>query len=171
MKLAVMVVGPESTGTRNLTGLLCRAGCQGDDGHYQGWDTAPPTTQDPIVWRRSVPHGYSMPDLVRMTEGLRQTGYRVVWLICCREPWALSSSQVERFEALSTEQDSLDRITEAYKWIFDSLARANPDEFFVIPYEALILHPNKTFSFLVRRLGLSDPGAIVVMDQNTKHYG
>ncbi|MCP4038001.1 MAG: hypothetical protein GY733_13755, partial [bacterium] len=80
-KRAFLVLAPESHGSHVVTDLLVHAGCHGNSGDHvdwkpdvralgpgdtkpweaesptdrQGWDERPPTHEDPIVWRRSVP--------------------------------------------------------------------------------------------------------------------
>ena len=74
-KRAVLVVGPESSGTRLITNILVRAGHVGSAEHGQRLDWSTPTGQTPIVWRRSLPHMKVWPDLGEMMRYLRMLDY------------------------------------------------------------------------------------------------
>lgn len=73
MKKLFFVIGPESSGTRLTTRILCESGCFGDFEHYQRLDEFVRGNTDDlnsitngaesIVFRRSVPHGEELADI------------------------------------------------------------------------------------------------------------
>jgi hypothetical protein len=76
MKKLFFVIGPESSGTRLITRILCESGCFGDYDHYQRLDEFVTDHNEDlysiigdsklIVFRRSVPHGGEFPDFKKM---------------------------------------------------------------------------------------------------------
>lgn len=73
---AVLVLGPEASGTRLVTRIVIAAGYAGNSDHVQYYDWQPPK-EDQIVWRRSLPHGNAWPDLGSSVRELRRDGYEV----------------------------------------------------------------------------------------------
>jgi len=75
MKKLFIVVGPESSGTRLTTRILCESGCFGDFEHYQRLDEFIEDNNslaniigdnELVVFRRSVPHGGEFPEFKKM---------------------------------------------------------------------------------------------------------
>lgn len=93
-KRAIMVLGPEASGTRLVTRILIAAGCMGDGGHDQRLDWEPPTA-DLIVWRRSLPHDNVWPDIACMVRYLRLQGYEVSAIVTDRsdEPMIVAQAR------------------------------------------------------------------------------
>lgn len=133
---AVLVVGPESTGTRLVTEVMVRAGCHGSAEHQQPWDVQPPDGVSPVVWRRSVPHAQAWPDLEAMVAALTDRGYAVRAVVTCRAWWPTVHSQVAAGHVRSVSE-AVEHLRVAYPFIFRQLA-ATPYQ--VVPYEALVLH-------------------------------
>ena len=166
---AVLVLGPESSGTRLITRILIAAGCHGQDGHQQEWDRAlPGDGRSPLVWRRSFPHGGRWPDVATMVHRLRQRGYAVKAVILAREPQALERSQL-RAGHVGDVEEARRRIQEAYRRILTGLAEAGV-AYILVPYEALVLHPAPVQAYLARRLGLPVAPYVTVYDGNEKWY-
>lgn len=82
-KKAFLVLGPESSGTRLVTQCLVAAGCDGDSSHEQRFDRPSNLGQagNPIVWRRSLPHGHGWPDLDFLLRALWLYGYQDIQVI------------------------------------------------------------------------------------------
>lgn len=166
---AVLVLGPESSGTRLMTRILIAAGCHGQDGHHQEWDRAlPEDGRAPIVWRRSFPHGGQWPDIVAMSHQLRQRGYVVKAVVLAREPQALERSQVAAGH-VGTVEEARWHLQRAYQRIMTGLTRAEV-EYILVPYEALVLHPAPVQAYLARRLDLPASPHVAVYDGNAKWY-
>jgi hypothetical protein len=105
MATAVLVLGPESSGTRYLASLLIAAGLRGSAELEQPFDLSPPTPEGgPVVWRRSLPHGRPgesdrrWPDLNEELLGpLDAAGFDPVRVLqIARDPWCCGCSQLQR---------------------------------------------------------------------------
>lgn len=170
MGTAYLVLGPERTGTRLVTRLLIRGGCVGDASHAQPFDRGIVPGHPALVWRRSFPHDGQWPDvtdLVRRVEVARYTAFAVVTV---RERLAAVRAQVKA-RLVPDERAGDAHLLSAYKRIFAGLARLGVP-FIVVPYEALVLHPDAAQRALLARLGLLETGeAEPIYDGNAKHYG
>lgn len=153
MKRAFLVTGPESAGNRLLAAILIRAGCHGEAATFQPWDVALPLSETPAVVIRSVPHGDQVPDLAKDIETLKARGYGVTVLVTARDPWALAHSQGRRGN-IDPFPEALDRIQDAYLWIFSRLADCPHARIVVVPMEALILHGDRAAERLLEIVGI-----------------
>jgi len=87
-RTAVVVLGPEASGTRMITEFCIRAGFFGDSGHGQRldhlkFDAAP----DRIVFRRSLPHAGAWPDLLDIHSRLEKANYtNIHYIFVFRDP-------------------------------------------------------------------------------------
>lgn len=91
MKEAILIVGPESSGTRMLTEAFVRLGYFGDFGHSQRLDDMRFVgNPDRIVLRRSMPHDAEWPNLAEIIRRMQDASYYVrpvlIWRDkdCCR---------------------------------------------------------------------------------------
>jgi hypothetical protein len=169
---AVLVLGPESSGTRLVTRMLIAMGCAGDGGHKQGFDTEIPVAgSQSLVWRRSLPHANRMPDVDAMCGQVRDLGYEPSIVFTTREWYAMGRSQVRNGHAPTLER-ALGRSRGAYRLMGACCALA---PFVYVPYESLILHPRITMETVNAVLGLGLPAEKApleaVIDNNEKHYG
>ena len=172
MKSAVLVFGPESSGTRLVTRALINLGCLGDGDHKQSFDTViPKAINKHIVWRRSVPHSNKWPDPEVMCNAVRVAGYRPVFVITTREWLAMAKSQVQHGHA-KDQPTALSRIRLAFRLLGNSCFNLAP--FIVVNYESLILDSQVTMSTVSSVLGLDLPTDSVqletVVNNNSKHY-
>jgi hypothetical protein len=166
-KRAFLVLGPESSATRLMTGLLIDAGCWGDAGHEQRLDTV--LADAPLlVWRRSVPHDGHWPDIASMIDKLRAAGYAVAAVIMSRDWHALAISQEQRGHTPDVGA-ALANIRYAYRHIFAHLPGDVPFE--LVNYEALVARPAATVGYLFQRLGLPPLPLVDVYDGNARYYG
>ncbi len=152
-KCAVLVVGPESSGTRLVTRILVRAGCAGDDNHVQWLDWNPPDGQTPIVWRRSLPHDKSWPDLGEMVRGLRLQGYIVSAVVTDRLDGPMVKAQVRdhvKNEGIARQHIQRSRTTLAI--LDDPRGPAIPVT--RVQYEDLVTAPEITIHRIIEPLGL-----------------
>lgn len=170
-KSGFLVVGPESSGTRLMTDILIRAGCNGDATHEQRWDTEQPPVDRPIVWRRSIPHYFQWPPLPMLINTMRGWGFRPTVLVMQREFHALISSQVAQRRVQDINQARA-HIQRAYGLIWGGLAMAVADIPAVpVSYEGIIYRPRKVLDELLStlRLVVLDDYSFIT-DQNAKHY-
>ncbi|MFP4344253.1 MAG: helix-hairpin-helix domain-containing protein [Anaerolineales bacterium] len=152
---AYLVAGAESTGTRLVTQILLAAGCRGDRGHAQRWDTRLPEGETPIVWRRSFPHGDTWPLLKELLGYLGEAGYAVTVVVTTRDWWATARSQVRHGHA-HDEAEALAHLQEAYRRIFAALEEQGGD-YQVVGYEGLVQRPETVIPWLCEQLGLPTP--------------
>ena len=166
-KKPFLVLGPESSGTRLVTKVLMECGCQGSDDHEQEWDQNPPTEQDPIVWRRSVPHRREWPHISKMVDPLGKNEYNIKIIITARDWHCMAISQVNA-EHVPNMKVAYSNIKRAYATIFN---QASSYEFFVMSYESLCAQPLVTTQWLATVLGLNVPESIFeIRSGNDKYY-
>lgn len=163
----VLVVGPESSGTRVLTRLLIAAGAYGDGGHGQRLDRSdPPADCQFVVWRRSFPHGKKWPSLPEMIGRFVRLGFRCQTLVCVRHPAYMSRSQVSNGHSASLEQAGR-RVKEAYRRIVSDLASTGAT-FVLIPYESL--EDPGAVANLFSFLNLPEPREFETLDNMNRKY-
>ncbi len=188
-KHALLVTGPESSGSRHVHNLIQAAGCQGvkyvfsfpEDGRrneifseedYSTLDEA----SEQIVWHRSVPDGahvvgrdkpvdHLFPPLAEMIEQLRQRDYRVHLIVCVRDHVAMIKSQINR-QMAADMKDGVRRVRAAYEYIFAVAPRA--DSLLVVSYDSLVTRP-KASKVFVEGLGLKYV-PVEVKDATAKWY-
>jgi hypothetical protein len=172
---AVLVMGPESSGTRLATRILVAAGCQGDDGHEQRWDAGLPVRIPsmpegaPLVWRRSVPHGGRWPDLVTWIQWVRTRGYAVQAVVTTRDWRCMVESQVQTGH-VRTPGQATNNIERAYDCIFGALGLALAP-FVTLSYESLVQRPERVQRWLAETLRLPRVPQVPVCDGNEKYWG
>lgn len=166
MMKGVLVLGPESTGTRLLTRILISAGASGEDGHQQAFD-AGAVSGELIVWRRSVPHLRQWLDLESMLETLEQ--YDVCAIVTVRDWWCTEKSQV-RNSHVESEAKAAANMARAYREIFSQLANFSIP-FSVVVYESLVSYPHSVQKALMEDLGLDFPKQFIqITDENRKYW-
>lgn len=156
---AIMVIGPESSGTRLVTRIMIAAGCRGDGQHKQRHDTDIPRAVrgKPIVWRRSMPHLRQWPDLVSMAEKLNDLDYVPAVIITHREWYAMARSQIANGHAPSMSRATANiksAYEQAYRWTHGSVKR-----WMTVTYESVLLHPAMTAQSMAFYFGLMNPGS------------
>src|SRR5580658_69529 len=111
---AFLVVGPESSGTRMVTGALIKAGAYGQSGHAQEMDNLDFSGRpDLIVLRRSVPHGNVWPDLAQIVRRMNEAGYAVSSIVTLRDKDFCVQSQLRMARQNRAEQGNSDPVNEA----------------------------------------------------------
>lgn len=163
----ILVVGPESSGTRLLTHCFIAAGCDGDDTHEQRFDDALPPPARPIVWRRSVPYWGSWPDIRGRLLELAKAGYAPRAVVITRDWHATARSQVRAGHARDAELAEA-RMRRAMRHIHQHLASANV-LYCWVSYEGLVQRPLQTLAWLMSRHGLPVPD-VDIYDANAKYY-
>jgi hypothetical protein len=171
MKRAYLVLGPESTGTRLATSILIAGGCYGSAEHQQDFDTKEFGNLDPVVWRRSVPHGG---ESLRIDTLLARCGDRKVFAVVTTRDWTCTiRSKVAAYKKVGVAVASKaanKELKEAYMSIFTDLDKFDIP-FVVLSYESLVMHTNKVQHSLLTSIGLDIPvNYVAVTDQNKKHW-
>lgn len=163
-KLAVIVIGPESSGTKFLTKLFIKAGCFGDSWHKQRLDNSVPN-QKKVVLRRSYPHGSQWPDLKKQVVRFRSLGYEVKVVVVIR---SMQFSAASRKRKGSLNMENMRR---SLKLIGSQLEQADVD-FVWITYEALLLYKQRAVEWVFNWAGLPVPaliGKVALKDGNRKY--
>lgn len=168
MKRAFLVFGAESSGTRLLTSILMLAGCSGDDGHEQRWDTLAPSGEL-VVWRRSFPHAREMPDIVAMADRLRLLGYSVLALVISRDWYATARSQVKAGHVPDVQMAEKN-LSNAYPYIFRGLTAADCP-WRGVSYESLASKSTRRMLLVSLSLGTTkEVDGLEFREENEKHY-
>jgi len=78
-RTAVVVLGPEASGTRMMTEFCIRGGYFGDSKHAQRLDNLKfASAPDRIVFRRSLPHSRKWPNLLDIHSRLEKANYTTI---------------------------------------------------------------------------------------------
>ena len=164
---AVIVTGPERSGTRLITRLLIGMGFDGDDtadgkpeneGWPQKWDAVDPTDGQDVVHRISLPYhpNREWPALASIAARWARIGYRVLVLVASRDPRAVVASQLANkyvCDALTgwTEiQQACDLINETTRLPVVADAAT-------VSYRALVSAPAKAIRAIARFVGRKPP--------------
>jgi len=106
-RAAVVVLGPEASGTRMMTEFCIRGGYFGDSGHGQRLDNLKfASAPDRIVFRRSLPHGRKWPNLLDIHSRLEKA------IFTFRDPRFMILSQL-RAGHISEAKQGYDNILRA----------------------------------------------------------
>jgi LPS sulfotransferase NodH len=167
MKIAYLVIGPESSGTRMMTKILLKAGCSGSGEYSQPWDSG--AFKGPkVVWRRSAPHGGKWVSSKQMINRCIAEGYTPKLIIMNRDWIAVSSSQVAHNHSGNLTQ-ALGKIRRAYKEIYQDLLSTR-DEFIVVSYESLVSRPKQVLQYISTFTKLDIDTNYKVKDGNEKWF-
>lgn len=161
-KRAFIVVGPESSGTKFLTRLFLRAGCEGDPWHEQRLDHHDPDT-DLIVFRRSYPHAGQWPDLPAIVERFKGLGFEVRLIVIVRSLQFTLASRRQHAGG-----DLRGRAVEAFCKIGEQWEESGTLGVW-ITYESLVKYPKNTVHWLFDWCGLPIPTGIKIKDGNVKY--
>jgi len=181
-KKAFVIVGPESSGNHLLEAILngrseVRTPGDSDEVHTNEillarldneWADA-----EQVVFLRSMPCDKSwwfLPDVWKI---LRRYNFEPFFIILCREPFAMSCSQVSKHTPESVEH-AMDNIQRAYLHIFGQILYIRALEgdcpFYCITYESLILHQNSVIKRLREYTGIECDPQIQAKDMNERWY-
>lgn len=146
------VLGGESTGTRLITRLLVDAGCFGDVDHAQRIDEwayrrigsleERLKKGQPLVWRRSFPHGKRMPNVM---EDLVDPVFRlygvnhdddVLFLVTMRN-WVCAAKSAVKAAHSTSYEEAINKLKDAYVRIFTFLGQNPLFDYRVVHYEWL----------------------------------
>lgn len=152
-KIAVVVIGVESTGTRLATEILCKNGFWGDYGHGQRFDDYYandkrleqkdlPGDIERIVVRRSLPHKQEMPEMVGIFNFLSVQGFEEIKLVIThRDRIYRNKSQVLRGHC-KTEEEAQDRSMLSQVYLLEVVKPLFfKEQIYKVHYEALVRDP------------------------------
>jgi len=129
MRIVYFVIGPESSGTRLTTRILCESGCFGDFEHYQRLDEFVNnnvddldkiTTSPLIVFRRSVPHGEVDPNVKEIVNKFEAFDCTPVFIVPIRNLYELCKSKVNNNHK-ETMQEAFDAVQREIQFISHSV--------------------------------------------------
>jgi hypothetical protein len=177
-----MVVGPESSGTRILTRLLCMAGCIGDYGHEQRLDRFvyedgisikeifeyEPKT---IVLRRSIPHYPNVrPDIIEIGTKFKKAGFEPFYIVAVRD-WICTAKSKVRTEHCQNWPDAKMTLAEEWAYIGNCLGYF-AGHFYMVITSCLFINPERTLKSLEDWIRLQfPPGAKEILyDADLKYY-
>jgi hypothetical protein len=161
MKQAVMIIGPESSGTRLAARILIAAGVAGSDVHDQAYDWRLPT-EPLILWRRSLPHRNGWPDLPCMVRSLHAAGYDVLGMLTDRADEPMIRSQMA---SRGRSRNAAARHIARARIIMDVW----PLPKVIVQYEDLVARPRETMEQMLAPLHLPVPDGIEIFDANAKY--
>jgi len=169
---AVLVLGPESSGTRLVTRIFLAAGYWGDGDHAQrleNGETPPPSRN--IVWRKSYPHGENWPNAVELARDLRDKGFEVHAVVVMRDSYCCTRSQRARGHS-NDKLKSRDAYRKAMLQIFKQVSEALLVSWITVSYSELILRGARAAKKLVEQI---NPYAKLdftekIVDENLKYY-
>jgi len=156
MANVVFVVGPESSGTRGTSKLLISNGYWGQDSHAQALDSfilgerelrdIVPEGNNRIVFRRSIPHARSFPDILKIDTMFLEAGCRTKWLVVLRDIAEIIRSKVGRQHVVDSNQGMLNTIYE-YQWILEKASYKSTGVFF-FPFTYYVKQPQQAVQLL-----------------------
>lgn len=179
IKTCILVVGPESSGTRWLAGALSQhpdiIGPSGghEDPLDEFWSGAEVENIDELgfaqkflLTRRSVPSGHlynsaaeymEFDDLSRLKDLCRRSGYVLQVLITVRSAEAnISSWESSRVSAGGSRRQARTQYLSAYRHLMKWLCSDDTLPFWFYSFEAVLLEGNTYINSLYRLLGLSE---------------
>lgn len=163
MKRALIVAGPESSGTHLVTDILCELG--GVTEEMRRWDAWLPTEEELAVIRWSFPHAKRWPDIVHTRQTLSLRGYQVRQIITMRDQNALIKSQIAHHH-VGSEREARRNIGEAYRRLFGNLV----DYPILVAYDSLVRRPRAFVAWLAEELRLQGDVTFKITDETAKHY-
>lgn len=167
---AIIVCGAESSGNRLVCRTLAANGFVNVTETRRWQDVLTPTSNDPIVWLRSVPHAREWPDLVGMAQLLVERGYRPAALIPTRD-WACTAASQVRAGHVDCEVNAHRHLRIAAATTCAKLSAASVP-FAFVSYEHLVKRPDYTLRGALRLVGVDTPPLTIhdeIRDENTKY--
>lgn len=177
-KLATLVIGPESAGTRVVTQAFLACGFAGDGDHRQRLDKL--LNRDwfepekilafgpRIVYRQSLPHSFVWPDLGRIMKRMKACGYYTILAMVDREDKYMIASQLRVGHVLGQPQAEHNIARARKLMVTFSFSTIWADESIFIKYE-LLTKPGWLSSTLQHRFGLALPDTFEIYNGNKKY--
>lgn len=132
-KKAIIVTGPESSGTKMMCNVFAANGYIWAHLGKNGTDSLDFSRfEENIVLHRSVPHGGRMPDLKLITSEMERAGYQVTTIVMIRNSYFTARSQI-RNNHVDSFDESFANIEDAIIYIFNQV-----ENYRVVKYEAFV---------------------------------
>lgn len=181
MKKVFIVIGPESSGTKIVTRLLCMAGCAGDYEHEQRLDKFVYEDgieigtilgeYETIVLRRSIPHSSELrPDIQGIGAKFQSAGFEPYWIVvmrdwCCNAKSKVSVGYQPRLE--TSKKNLVDEWTH-----IGSIFVEFDGRFYIVLTSCLFTNPERVLGGLEDWVGFSFPNDAkkIVFDADKKYY-
>ena len=174
MKRAFLILGPESSGTKVAAKLFCLAGCQGDHGHLQRLDafaegaSFPEEMKDKdIVFRRSVPHGGRMPDIVELQSKFLDVGYNPKWVITVRD-WYCNIRSAPQYGHKASIEEETERLPKEWAYIGQHLQFMK--SFYFLIFSQMVLDPVRALKGLSYWSGLNLVEYVEIIRDTDERY-
>ena len=146
-KKALLVFGPESSGTRGTTRFMIEnGGYWGTDNHIQPLDEfvygrvpielIVPEDVNEIVFRRSIPHAGNYEDLNAIDTLFLNAGYSTKWLMVLRDLPEIVRSKIARQHS-PDETDAWMKTIYQYNFIFENISNKTNGVYF-LPFTTMI---------------------------------
>ncbi len=169
-KVAFLVVGPVSTGTRIITKLFVTAGCAGEYGHEQAFTVGPLPNTGPIVWRgHSDGAGFSLNHMIRKVKAYGYTPYVIVTqrdFMCSRESMTGPHADAKTTGKFRTPEEC---VLQAYESIWSTISSTGV-QFCIVSHDALAGWPVAACKMLSAHIGLKFDPSILLREANNKYY-
>ena len=163
MSKAILVFGPESSGTRVMTRLFINSGFYGQDNHSQNVDAHLDAVKLPqfiekndiqnIVFRRSIPHGGGHPDLSFLFSLFNMYFDDTRVVVTMRSFPTSALSQLNKMHSGDID-GAYKKIADAYLRIFDFLNHTGA-RYHIVEFGSLCNYPKTTLHCMAKRLGVS----------------
>jgi len=173
MKLAVLVLGLESSGTKMLTKILIDNGFSGCADFNQPFDTK---LEDHtlIVWRRSFPYGWrgspadtTWPNLSDMIQQLKNKNYEIKVLVIQRDFIPMYKSQ-QFWHHVRTKKETIDNYQKGLPMIFEGIKQL---PFYCVYYESLLKNASIILKEVFNWLGVERETIIhEIKDEDSKWF-
>lgn len=166
---AFIILAPENSGSKMLTRYFIEAGCIGQDGFVQKFDTELPVPETDIVWKT---HNLgTQPGTVEIKSVISRAikaGYEPVVLLLQRDPHALAQGQVQR----GFHTDFNEALSLAYNWYVDAFAFLKKQKIIwrLISYDSIVCYKQDYLKEVLAEFQLTHPASFYINDQNEKYF-
>ena len=173
MRNAYLILGPESSGTKMMTKLFCKAGCYGDDGDVQRLDVVvaggdfPYIMESNLVFRRSVPHGKRYADIADIDSKFGKKGYIPKWIVLFREMERTAISAFNHGHKSSIEEA---RFRLIYELQFIGANLGHMSNFYLVSSSHLFQNPQRVLRGISKYAGIDlVPYTGIIEDVDSKY--
>lgn len=161
MRKAYLIVGPESSGTRVVTRLFVEIGCVGGFTHHQpldkfvqgGGGIEQHGEDARFVFRRSVPHNLSWPDLGDIDKRFKEHGCETLWIVLVRDWYALAHSKARQGHTKALDE-AYGKLVPQYNHIFKCILE-NDLNYILLSTSLMFVHPVRALRRLEEMTGLT----------------
>ena len=181
MKRIFFVTGPESSGTRIVTRLLCLAGCEGDYEHEQRLDkfvygeeseiSDAMKGNEALVFRRSIPHyPEARPDIIEIGNKFRLNGFEPYYILTMRD-WGCNAASKKRVGHSLDFQSAKEVLIQEWGYISHMFVKFEKLVYIVLT-SGLFRDPKRTINDLGTWLKIKFPPEAeeIIFNADEKYY-